>query len=124
MHYKKVNWKYVLLIPYVIEVNIPANGNIDGYIALLDYDLEIASGYAWDGPSGPAIDTDTFMRGSLVHDALYQLMREGKLSSKYRKRADELLRTICLEDGMNPFRAWYIYHGVRLFSGYAAKERK
>jgi hypothetical protein len=39
--------------------------------------LVILSGYAWDGASGPTIDTDSTMRGSLVHDALYQLMRQG-----------------------------------------------
>ena len=38
--------------------------------------LKLKRGYAWDGPSGPALDTSDLMRGSLVHDALYQLMRE------------------------------------------------
>ena len=38
--------------------------------------LTTAKGYAWDGPSGPTIYTRNFMRGSLAHDALYQLMRE------------------------------------------------
>ncbi len=30
-------------------------------------------------PNGPTIETKTFMRASLVHDALYQLMREEHL---------------------------------------------
>jgi len=77
--------------------------------------LFVSDDYCWDGPSGPTFDTKTFMRGSLVHDALYQLMREGKLDRKWRKRADELLREICLEDGMSRFRAWYVYHAVRWF---------
>jgi len=38
--------------------------------------LKIKTGYSWDGPSWPAIDTKNFMQGSLIHDALYQLMRE------------------------------------------------
>ena len=79
--------------------------------------LEIRSGYAWDGPSGPAIDTmKTFGRGSLVHDALYQLMRQGHLSDEWRKPADALLRDICREDGMNPIRAWWVYHAVQTFA--------
>lgn len=77
--------------------------------------LTIRAGYAWDGPSGPTIDTPSFMRGSLVHDVLYQLMREGYLPQHHRKYADQLLREICLEDGMWPIFAWLAYQGVRLF---------
>ena len=49
---------------------------------------------AGDGPSGPAIDTKNFMRASLVHDALYQLMRLGTLDKSRRQYADRLLQTI------------------------------
>lgn len=81
--------------------------------------LTIAPGYAWDGASGPAIDTPSFIRGSLVHDAMYQLIRLGVLSKdRDRHRADELLREIVLEDGMLPVRAWWVYHGVRAFGGH------
>jgi len=79
--------------------------------------------YAWDGPSGPTIDTPSFMRGSLFHDALYQLMREGLLDHKYRIVADELLRQICLEDGMPAWRAWYVYQCVRMFAGGCIKDK-
>ena len=79
--------------------------------------------YAWDGPSGPTIGTPSFMRGSLFHDALYQLIREGHLASSWRKYADQLLREICLEDGMNRFRAWYVYRSVRMF-GWLCVRRK
>ncbi len=56
------------------------------------------------------------MRGSLVHDALYQLMREGELDADvYKEPADRLLQAMCREDGMTSLRAWWVYHGVRLF---------
>lgn len=86
--------------------------------------LLIKRGYAWDGPSGPTIDTRSFLRGSLVHDVLYQLMREGHFPQNYRKYADDLLRQICLEDGMNKFRAWYVWKNCRLFGERSAKLRK
>jgi hypothetical protein len=83
--------------------------------------ITIREGYAWDGPSGPTIDTLTFMRGSLVHDALYQLMRERELDHLiYREAADRVLQSICLEDGMWSLRAWLVYHAVRLFADPAA----
>lgn len=84
----------------------------------LDGLLIIRAGYAWDGASGPAIDTPTFIRGSLVHDALYQLMRLGVVPKDGgRLQADQLLRQIVLEDGMWSVRAWWVYQGVRIFGG-------
>lgn len=83
--------------------------------------LFISKGYAWDGPSGPTVDTDNFMRGSLIHDALYQLMREEVLPQSARERADEILRDVCIEDGMSRFRAWYVYKAVRLCGASSAR---
>lgn len=77
--------------------------------------LIVKKGYAWDGPSGPTIDTKNFMRGSLVHDSLYQLMRLGHLDKNtYRIEADKELYTICREDGMWRLRAQFVYWGVRV----------
>lgn len=94
-----------------IKVDKPKNGK------LLQIDakgeLVIKAGYSWDGPSGPTIDTKNFMQGSLVHDALYQLMREGNIDPSNRERADKILRKICREDGMSRMRAWWVYRGVR-----------
>jgi len=90
-----------------------------------DGKLLIKMGYAWDGPSGPAIDTRNFMRGSLVHDALYQLIRDQHLEHDiFRARADMELRKICLEDGMSKLRAWWVYQGVRYFGGPASRTHK
>lgn len=83
--------------------------------------LTVKAGYAWDGPSGPTIDTDTFMRASVVHDALYQLMRLDYLDHRNsRKKADNLLKTMCIADGMWRIRAWYIYLAIRLFGARSA----
>jgi hypothetical protein len=76
--------------------------------------LTIRKGYAWDGPSGLTIDTKTGMQGSLVHDALYEMMRAGVLDRRWRHQADKELRRICREDGMLWVRAWYWYRAVRL----------
>jgi hypothetical protein len=77
--------------------------------------LSIMRGYAWDGPSGPMPDFPNAMRGSLVHDALYQLIRLGFLGTQYRDTADKLLRTLCIEDGMTHPLAELVYQGVHLF---------
>jgi len=85
--------------------------------------IKIRKWYAWDGASG-AINTATFIRGSLVHDALYQLIREGCLDPKYRFEADNEMRSINIASGMSGLRAWYTYQAVRLFGGNAIKPEK
>ena len=85
--------------------------------------LTIAERYAYDGASGPTWHDKTNMKSSLIHDALYGLMREGHLDKSYRKYADELFRQMCLEDGMGKFRAWYYYNAVRIFGGRTLNSR-
>ena len=118
----KAGYKYQLTEDYVTSVSIMGEGMIETeYIALYsDGMLTIRRGYAWDGPSGPTIDTLNFMRGALVHDALYQLMREQHLSRDCRESADRILQRLCIEDGMTRLRAWWVYHVVRLGGGPAA----
>jgi hypothetical protein len=116
-------YKYQLMRDYKCQTTIRLNHDvkIQGFISLSTNGLlTISKGYAWDGPSGPTIDTKSFMRGSLVHDALYQLIRMKLLSVSLKDLADRLLRHICREAGMCWFRAWYVYWGVRLFARSAA----
>lgn len=122
MIFYQAGYKYQLAKTYVLSTEIkPPNPIRTKYIELtLRGKLTIRGGYAWDGPSGIAIDTPNFMRGSLVHDALYQLLREELLSACMREPVDKLLQNICLEDGMSAIRAWWVYHGVRLGGGPAA----
>ena len=91
------------------------------FISLWGGVIKIDVGYAWDGASGPAINTKNFRRGSLVHDALYQLMRNGAIPRGYRDTADKILRRMCLEDKMCAPRAWWVYHFVKAFGGGSVK---
>ena len=82
-----------------------------------DGTLTIAAGYAWDGASGPIAQDATVIRGSLVHDALYQLMRECGLAPRWRETADLLLRQMVTEDGMHSVMAALVFQAVRTFGG-------
>lgn len=112
----KDGYKYQLFNDYTIATKVyPAQDIKTRFIELTTEGiLAIRGGYASDGPSGPTLDTKTFMRGAFVHDALYQLMRMGLLSLKWRKQSDKELRRICIEDKMNSVRAWWVYKGVRI----------
>lgn len=115
----KEGYKYVLAETYSVKTDIVTNQVSilgDDFIVLSgDGTLTIKKGYAWDGPSGPTIDTKNFMRGSLVHDALYQLMRENILDKSWFHKSNQELYKICMEDGMSWFRARYVKLGVDLF---------
>jgi hypothetical protein len=61
------------------------------------------------------------MRASLVHDALYQLMRNGELNARTtRKAADKIFREICKQDGVSSFRANLYYKALRQYGKPAA----
>ncbi len=125
--YRKIpkHWKYQVLENITMTLETDAPTIRTPFVTLFrSGHLIIHKGYAWDGPSGPAIDTENFMRGSLIHDVLYQLMREGYLDYSYRKYADQLLREICIADGMWPVRAAWVYMAVRVFGGKNAKPKK
>ncbi len=115
-------YKYQLVEQYTVRVSLTPGENI--YTEFIDLsssgELVIKQAYAWDGPSGPSIDSKNFMRGSLVHDALYQLMRQEPPDERWRNEADLELKRICREDGMARFRAWYIYQAVCFGGGPAA----
>ena len=126
--YRKLHrYKYQLMDDFSIQIDIKPVQNIEFQFLSLSTEglLTIKKYYAWDGPSGLTIDTNDFMRGSLVHDALYQLMRLSAIDHiVHRQRADEILREICLEDGMCSFRAWYVYQAVHIFAAGAARPQE
>ena len=121
--YRKLHrYKYQLMGEYTLDVLIKGHELDTPYLRLgNDGLLMIKKGYAWDGPSGPTIDTLNFMRGSLVHDSLYQLIRMGKIPYSYKDHADRLLQKICIDDGMSKVRAWCVYQVVKRFGFISAK---
>jgi len=120
----KSGYKYQIAETFRCQTDIYPEETLTSPFMELNTDglLTLFSGYASDGPSGPTFDTRTFMRAAFVHDALYQFIREGADIS--RKKADELLRKICVEDGMWKVRAWWVYQGVRLGAEHASHEVK
>lgn len=111
-------YKYRLLAALELQTSLRGYYARTEYIEIRDNGLlTLSKGYAWDGPSGPTVDTADAMRGSAGHDALYQLIALGVLTAGHREQADSDLRGWCIEDGMSKFRADYWYQAVRAFGG-------
>jgi hypothetical protein len=117
------DYKYQLAEGYEINISIRPKADIKTEFTDLDTagKLTVKRGYAWDGPSGPVIDTQDNMRASLVHDALYQLMRNKQLNARtHRRAADRAFRDICKADGVSGRTANIWYKGLRRFGKPAA----
>lgn len=134
--------KYVLEAEYRDVIPFKSPVAIITHYANLDRDgfIVIDEGFEWDGASGPTIDTDDTMDGSLCHDILYRFMREERLSREYRRAADKCIRDMCIFDAVNVinnsdinnfrkqfriagvhirFNIWYL--GLRIGGGLSAR---
>ncbi|MBI9097549.1 MAG: DUF1353 domain-containing protein [Spirochaetaceae bacterium] len=114
--YGKVsNYKYYLVTDYIHDdIGIDIDLKTD-FIEIQLGTMTIKEGYSWNGIRGYAVDRMNFMRATLVHDALYQLMRLEELPRSYRRKADLLFKKIALEDGVSLFSANLAFWGVRQF---------
>jgi hypothetical protein len=121
LHYR-AGYKYQTAADFTVHVPIIGHCVNTAYLRLTgDGTLLIRSGYCWDGASGPTIDTRNSQRASLVHDALYQLMRLGLLDARWRATADDQLRRLLLADGMSAVRAWLWWRAVSKAAGAAIR---
>ncbi len=112
------DYKYQLANEYQLVTRVIPPKDVKTSFIDLDISgaLTIKSKYAWDGASGPVTDSSRNMRASLVHDALYQLMRDGDLiKDTHRKPADKLFRELCKEDGVSRFKAYLWYRALRMW---------
>lgn len=109
--------KYHLDEDYQVKIGVQPDSDIHTSLISLDKDgnLNLRRGFSWNGANA-TIDTKTILRGSMVHDALYDLMRNDLLdSSQWRETADVELARICREDGMRESRIVILNFLVRIF---------
>jgi len=122
---KLKGYKYEVRETFVFQMAIRGIYVDTKFFALFENGQLFAKvGYAFDGASGPAIDTDTILIPALAHDLLYQLMREGYLPRTYREYADDYLKELCLECGMWKVRANWVHWAVRHFAKRSSEPEK
>ena len=102
---------FTMVLPYDFGV-----GEFDWAI-ILGTSITIKRGYCWDGASGGCPDFKSIMRGALVHDALYQMIRLKVIDINMRLIADEVLYECCIEDGMYKLVAKTVKKAVNTFGG-------
>jgi hypothetical protein len=110
-------YKYQVYADYGIQTAIKGYDVHEDFFSLDKSGwIIVKRGYAWDGASGPTIDTKSSMVSSLVHDVFYQLLREGHLPhDPCFHIANEELRRLCENDGMWRWRATMWFDFVEQF---------
>ena len=120
MIYYREGYKYQLALPYVVQTPIKPWRRIEHEFFALTQEglLTIKAGYAWDGASGPTIDTKSSMRAALVHDCFCQLLRNRDLDYDSQAAAvHQFFYDLLREDGMWAWRAKLWHAAVVLARG-------
>lgn len=128
-YHRLTGYKYIVAAEFAVSIPELAGVQLHAPLfALMGGILTVRPGYAWDGASGPTIDTPATIAASLVHDVLYQCIRSGLLPATFRATADMVLYRL-MRAASTGNRAWieirslYYFAAVRLFGGSAAKPR-
>lgn len=126
MRYKS-GYRYKLDEAYLYQLPFSApNATVrEGWVVIINGQLAIANGYAWDGASsGLPWTPKKWIRPSLVHDALYQFIREGQLPMERREDADMVFYQLMRENQVNVIVAFTAYLAVRVFGNYCLRKGK
>lgn len=132
-HFRRNNtYKFRTLRDFEVASPIQPDEEVGNeYVRLrVDGTLWIRAGYAWDGCIIGS-DTPLTARASLVHDAFYQLIREGIIRIRkaptndkdVKKQIDCFFMMLMYHDGMFPPRAFLRYYLTKWFGKHAMRPR-
>lgn len=113
----KEGYKFQTVDDYTVFVGITPPKALVFKWAILSENgwLTIIHDYAWNGMSGIPLNIKSSIRGVLLHDACYQMIRLGYLEPKWKDVADQVLYNCCVEDGMLKLLAKAILKAVETF---------
>lgn len=110
----KLEEMYLQTLPFDVF-----DASVRGWVVIVDHRLAVSNGYAWDGAStGLPWTPKKWLRPSLVHDALYQLIRESQLPMTFRRDADDVFYRLLRENRVNIVLATVAYWAVRICGNY------
>ena len=124
-------WPYVVLEDYFYQwENNPIGGDskqtsisTSGGRVVADFAagaVTLKEGYAWDGNSGPAVNTLKCLRASALHDVWCQAMQLEIYERSFRnwRRGAKEYRTVCHRDGMGLIRRWFRYCALLTYGSF------
>jgi hypothetical protein len=126
MKYKS-GYRYVSQEAVTVKVGHALHAPLQApFASIAAESLCVMGRYAWDGASFTPFKyfgTPTaWLTPSLVHDALYQLIREGLLDRQHRAAADRLFQDMLIERGVWRGLALVAYYAVRVCGNFAVRK--
>jgi len=124
---KLINYKYKLEEDIAFSTSIIGIEVKTEYIELKSHGvLVIRKGYMWDGVTGlPSFATDAMLkhtaRGSLLHDAFYQLIRLRLIPAYLKHKIDLEMKERFTQDGLGKIVASMFYQAVKNFGSQYCK---
>ncbi len=108
--------KYVLSEDIIFQTPVLGYNITDQFFTLSENGkLLIRTGFAWDGASGPTIDTKDCLAASLVHDVFCICMRDYRISyAQWQPTINKFFRDMCIANGMPVWRADLWHKGVTI----------
>jgi len=124
--YKEIDhpkYKYEMICTRVVWTNVKGYSISHPLFSLTKRGrLTVRNKYRWDGPSGPTVDTPSFMRSSCVHDVLFQCLRSGLFGELTEEEFEDLfelsnkeLERLSVHDGMMWPRSYIVREVVQQF---------
>lgn len=113
-------YKYMVIEIFKIKIDFKVENFKSKYYEINDNILCIKQGYSWDGNLGPLINMSSTMIASLIHDAMYQAIREG--ASIKKNEADMICYNLMLQKSssyIGKLRAKTFFLALKLF-GYSS----
>ena len=124
---KLINYKYKLEEDIAFSTSIIGIEVKTEYIELKSHGvLVIRKGYMWDGVTGlPSFATDAMLkhtaRGSLLHDAFYQLIRLRLIPAYLKHKIDLEMKERFTQDGLGKIVVSMFYQAVKNFGSQYCK---
>jgi len=123
-HIGHPDWKYQITEDYsrkLLSCMCDATGEILGkdldgketkYVNVSNGRITICEGYTWNGANWFP-DIECTQEATLVHDALYQMIRENETAENWRLCADRLLYCVVTERSQQRWLASMMYSAIR-----------
>jgi hypothetical protein len=117
-------YKFKLYKDYTIQTTIIGiNVSSTEFNLRSSGELTIYKNFAWNGATN-WIDTNETIRATLVHDVLYQLIRDNYIPREQRILCDKLFYRILIEDKCNKIIAKLMYFAVKKFGYKFVRENR
>ena len=124
--YQNYNKKYHFILVKDFQITLPKDvGQFEtDFFKVHNFELTLKAGYSWNIEGLALFEAENLVLSSLVHNALYQLLKSRSIGMRFRKMSDKIFLKLAKESRVNFFRRRFIYRFYRIFGKFKLKFTK